>query len=507
MISFFLTRNVAVSILIVSLGTFSIPTQASEQSQGLISEGIQLLQQGDHRAALGKFAAAEKSDRTDADAPFFSGVTSNRVGDFESAVLNLRLAHARGSKNKDLGFELGWAYLGVDSWQHALNILNRYEKAYPGRGKTSEFRGRALIQLGEFELAEEALNEAIRRDPRLEPTARAYLISLALLQGKDNLAMTNLQRLDQKSPEFRAKLGLPEPPISPLSETKPWRVNMSFSIGENDNAIALGNSVPLPADVSHESDQYARLTLDASYDLELNERDNLTFGYALLVDEYDEVSTADTVEHYFWLDFRHQFQPNIFGSVAFSDDYTRLDGDGFSNAVTVRPALSWSHHEWASLEVAYAYTHHNYFTSAAAVQDRDGTEETVSITDYFTPPGTKLRVRAGIYRTWNNRDGEDFDYDSNGLTLAVSHPLNYGITGELAFSRNIDDYDNANSLAGGGFAFSREDQINSLILRFSKPISRTMTVFGQFEDTDNDSNIAFYDYDQRIISIGVTARF
>lgn len=503
----FLIRSFTTFILALGIGPFSTTIYASEKSQRLVAQGVQLLQQSNHRAALDKFTAAEKEDRTDADAPFFSGVTSNRVGDFESAVLNLRLAQSRGSKNKDLDFELGWAYLGLGSWQHALNTLNRYEKAHPGRGKTSEFRGRALIQLGEFEHAETALNEAVNRDPKLEPTVRIYLASLAALLGKNELAMTHLYQLDQQSPKFREQMGIPALPPRPLTATKPWQVNMSFSIGENDNAIALGNSIPLPTDVSHESDQYARLTLDASYDWELNNRDNLTVGYALLLDEYDEVSTADTVDHYFWLDFRRQLRRDIFGSLVLSDEYTRLDGHRFSNTWAVRPALFWTHHDWASLEVAFAYSHHSYFTSTPAVQNRDGSAKTISITEYFSPPGTKLQVRAGVYSTWNNRDGGDFDYDSNGLTLAVSHPLDYGITGELAFSRHNDDYDNANSLAGGGFAFSRDDHVSSWTARLSKPISKVLSVFGQFEDNENDSNIAFYDYDQRIISIGVTARF
>ena len=143
---------------------------ASPESRVLIRQGIADLQERKREEALKKFEAASQADPTDAEAVFYQGFTLNVLGRPLDALKHLARAKAMGYEEPRLTFQTGWALLGVGLWKEAVAALERYEQAHPGRGKTSEFLGRAYLALGEYDRAEAKLEEAIDKEtyPEME---------------------------------------------------------------------------------------------------------------------------------------------------------------------------------------------------------------------------------------------------------------------------------------------------------------------------------------------------
>ncbi len=111
--------------------------------------------------------------------------------------------------------------------------------------------------------------------------------------------------------------------------------------------------------------------------------------------------------------------------------------------------------------------------------------------------------------TKNNSDGTDFDYDSHGLFLGLSHPLPFDITGEATYTRLFDRYRNRNTFTI--LRKRRDDDIDRVSVRLTRPIDiprvHKARVYVGYEFVNNDSNVVVYDYDQHTYTAGLILEF
>ncbi len=496
--------------LALTLG-FSDPVAASPQSDELVRQGVAELKKQNFDEALGRFQAANTADPKDPEAAFFMGVALNRLGRHQAALFVLERAKEIGSTNPELGFETGWALVAVGRFKEAAAQLEAFEKARPGRGQTSEFLGRAYFGLGELDKAEAKLKEAMERDPKLKPTVLFYLA--AVEAGRKNLeaARKNLQALLQEAPE--SPLGrmlreeLARVARAAAIREKPWSVTFALGGGYNSNVIALGDNSPLPQGVTRKNTGFGRFTLGGTYSWLLGREDTLTGGYAFLADLYNQVSSSDTRDHFAYGDYRHVFSRELVGALRVSNEFTQIARTNFRNQFAVRPTLGYRFADWGVTELTYAATTSNYYFNAPKVQDRDGVTHTLGLNNFFTIPGTQLSARLGYFHVWNLADGNDFDFQTNGLQVGLAHPLPWQITGEIAYTRTWDRFEHKNSLAGVGFDFARKDDVDAATLQLVRPISEMLRLYTRYDFTRDHSNISFFAFKQHVVSAGVVVNF
>jgi tetratricopeptide (TPR) repeat protein len=488
------------------------PAMASPASRDLVQQGLADMQARRYEAALQKFEAAAQADPQDARTVFFfQGAALNRLGRHGEALARLERAAQMGSPHPELSFETGWALVRVGRWQEAIAALERYEQRSPGRGQTSEFLGRAHLALGDLPRAEALFQEALRRDPRLAPTVRLGLASIAQRRGDRDAVRAQAERLQQEAPDSpitrrlqeAAALGTAAP-----AAAKPWQVTVSLSGGYNSNVIGLGDTIPLPADISQEDAFFGRATLGASYDFRLGERDSLTVGYGAQLDLYVDLSEANFLDQVWYLDYRHAFGADLAAALRVSDQFSLLDGDPFRNQVAARPAVGYRVTPWSLVELHYTLSVNDYYVETPAVQNRDGLGHQAGLVWFAAIPGTRLLLRAGAFYTRYEAEGADFDLDSVGVFVGLNYPLVWRIVGDVSYVHTFDRYDNPNSLAGpAGFGFKREDDGDAVSVQLTRPVLDWLSVYVRYDYTHNDSNVPFYKYDQHAVSSGVIARF
>jgi tetratricopeptide (TPR) repeat protein len=507
-------RHAAVSMLAVGLllAVTVEPARASPASRELVRQGLAEMQARRYEAALQKFEEAAQADPADARTVFFfQGAALNRLGRHAEALARLERAAQMGSPHPELDFETGWALLRVQRWRDAIAQLERAEQRRPGRGQTSEFLGRAYLGLGDLARAEALLQEALRRDPRLAPTVRLALASIAAQRGDREGVRAQAERLQQEAPDSPIARRLQEaaalvtvPPAAP----KPWQVVVSLSGGYNSNVIFLGDSIPLPTDISQKHAYFARATLGASYDWRLGARDSLTAGYGGQIDLYADIPEANFLDQVWFLDYRHAFTTDLAAALRVSDQFSLLDGDPFRNQVAARPAVGYRVTPWSLAELHYAFAANDYYVDTPAVLNRDGLGHQVGLTWFAAIPGTRLLLRAGAFYTRYEAEGADFDADSVGLFVGLNYPLFWQIIADVSYVHLFDRYDNPNSFAGPtGFGFEREDDGDFVGVQLSRPILPWLSVYARYDYSRNDSNVPFYEYDQHVVSSGLVARF
>jgi hypothetical protein len=197
-------------------------------------------------------------------------------------------------------------------------------------------------------------------------------------------------------------------------------------------------------------------------------------------------------------------------SLSMTNEATSIQRTAFS------PSGNWRWGPNTVTNLSYTYTVANYTNDPVREGlNRDSTNHNFTLShstkvdNDILPLGITFTV--GAFHALNKAEGDDYDYDAVGGFIRVGRELIWNISALLSLSREIDNYENFNSLAGAGFAFKRRDVIDNASLRLERPLDfvelNNVSGFLNFSHVNNSSNLSFFNYDQSTISAGITARF
>ena len=477
------------------------PRQVAQAAVEALQDGVRLLRGGDFEAALTKFRDAEQAG-ADARVAFYLGVVLNRLRRPLEAMQRLAAAELAGVRVGTLDFEVGWAAVNLGQWRHAITRLRRYDRARPGNPKVAEFIGRAYAGLGNYGAAKVWLAEAVRRDPAVKPTVDYYLALIARAEGDDEAARAALERIRREAPDSPVAKALGAPP------RQPWRIVVSAGGGYNDNVIGLGEGVVLPTDISDQASPFITATANGSYEWRVTDADSLVGSYAFRTDDYSKINSADLMDHTFSGAYRRRISRDL--SVVFggAGQYSLLDDHLFRNQYSLGPSVAYRPADWLITELAYTFSLSVYRGAFTEAQDRDSRTHGANLNAYFDVPDTKLQARLGASVVVNNSNGADFDFTSYTLSGSLSHPLVWGVTGEVSYTRSFDNYHDDNSLAGAaGFGFARDDNVDRLGVVVRRRVFNWLSLYARYDYSHVDSNITIYGYEQQVGSAGFVAEF
>jgi len=332
-----------------ALALASAPAAANEASDLLVAEGFEALQSGQLLTATDLFIEALEADPTDGQAAFFIGVGMNRIGDHVQALSAIQQAQRLGYQSPEIDYEMGWALLGLGQHDLAIAALERYEESQPGRGKTSEFLGRAWLAKGDAERARTYFDEAVARDPGLAQSVEFQLAAIEYTGGDSEQAteyLNNVIESDPTSPlgqyltaelqQLAAQSGADQG-----AEDKIWQVIATFTVGNDSNAIALGDLQPLPSGISNNGGQFIQTSLAGSVlayqDPEIGQ---LVLNGSVTARRYgDNLSTIDSESWSVGANYTTQFRSDFILNVApfmggnFNDSNTTNRYVGFRTSV------------------------------------------------------------------------------------------------------------------------------------------------------------------------------
>jgi hypothetical protein len=167
----------------------------------------------------------------------------------------------------------------------------------------------------------------------------------------------------------------------------------------------------------------------------------------------------------------------------------------------------------AELFIGNANSNYRSPTTNPASLDRDSVTRTYGGAIRYSVPSIRTLFEIGYVRAINDADGGDFDYVSNQYSLGATTLLPLKITANVNYAVANNSYDNLNSQAptspptAVAFGFARDDTVKTYGIRLSRPLIGPTTVFMQAQRTENESNIAVYDYRQDDIRLGISATF
>jgi tetratricopeptide (TPR) repeat protein len=453
---------------------------------------------------LGLCAASGAAAAQEAETAFLRGAEANRQGRFAEAEGQLLRAEALGHRDVELDFELGWAAMGRGQWARCIERLERFDRAAPGRGQASEFLGRCHLGQRQPEQAERRFREALQRDPRLAPTVNLSLASIEQSRGDAAGARARLEAVAAaEAPTGRALRELAGPADPVVQPDRPLRLSASLTTGYNDNVIGLGNTIPLPTDISRKGAWFVRLSGGGSYTHQVTARTSATAGYAVLLDRYDGISASNLDDHFVYGDLVHQASPRLGYSLRASAEASHLSSGHFRDVYALRPAVSYRFTGSSVTELSLTHSVSDYKTPVAPAFARDGNSQVLGAVHSFRLPARNWSGAAGITAGRNRTSGPDF----NSASLGASGTLRYQFANRILASAGLgvsqDDYRDPNSLSGA----PRKDRQYVASFQLGGPLRAGLRWYAQAQALRNDSNIAFYDYQQGSVSGGIAVDF
>ncbi|MFT5488740.1 MAG: Flp pilus assembly protein TadD [Paracoccaceae bacterium] len=510
-------------VILLSLCLPSAPAHASKASDNLVARGLVQLKGGKFVAATKYFNGAAQVAPKDPRALFFLGVSLNRLGQHGAALESFQRMWRLKVTHRELGLEGGWAAIAQGRTALAVSLLEPYVKANPDNAKAHEFLGRAYIGDGRLDDAERQLKRAVEIDPAVKPTSLYYLGNIAALRNDGDGVAQALNGILQEAPNTRTGSVLRNTlrraaAAAPQKKRKPWFASVSVSGGRNSNVIGLPENAVLPTDVSSRDSKFTRTQADAGYSWRIDADSILTTGYGFTYERYSDVDGFNSTSHSVYADYRRKLNARIEAGLRVSPALSFTNGDTSVQRTTIAPFTSYRWSETDVTSLRYSLSPTNYTSDPARkVLDRDALNHVLTLShstrvdNKILPLGVNLQV--GLTRVVNEAEGDDYDYASFGGFISASRKLPFDILGSISYSHQRDDYRDPNSLAGAGFAFQRQDRIDRLSLYFERSLSFIdpevdhLSLFVNWQYLNNKSNLSFFNYQQKSLNIGVTARF
>lgn len=488
---------------------------AAADVASLLREGGRKSQAGDFAGAEASFAAAIAAAPEDGRGHVLRGYALGQLRRYQEAVDSLQRAQALGIAQPRLLFELGRAAVESGQWRIAADALEAYEARRPGLGVVALLRGRAELGRGDLAAAEDHLNEAIRRDRRHANEAGVQLARVAAARG-DTAAATD--RLAEVRAELDSALRrAPGPRSADRAPGKPWSVSVSAGAGYNDNVIGLGDSQPLPGDISRQDAGILQQQAQASYGFRIDPSSTLNVSYGLAAVENLGLSRFNQVDNQITADYARRLTDRVGVALRVGGGHLLVGGDSFRSQIGGRLSAAYRWSDSSITEIAYAYARNDFHIDpVVAAFDRDGHSHGIALSQVFALPDSGARVLLGIGLGRNQTSGSDFESTGGSLLGAFSVPIPLRIAGielvpvaQVSATFAVEDFDNPSVLTAAtpGGAFARQDRVARITGAVTVPLRQGLDLYIGHAFTHNGSNIAVFDYDQHVVSGGLTVRF
>lgn len=489
---------------------------ASPESRRLAAEGTAALEAGRPREALALFEEAGRADPDDPEALYGKGR----------------------------------AYFRLGRWYDAAGALERYDRDGPKRAATSAYLGRAYLLLDDYARAELNLKEAVRRDPGLEPSVAPFLDLivtvredavrgaklLAALRGQitgeeetdvereqrerkaERQGRQEKERLERESRERERALAekkereraRKEELRAALRKTGEDKAGPSAALraeaGYNSNAIILGVGRELPADFSQKHAAFARGGLTLGYGRSYKGGKEASGSYTYSQTHFDGLDELDQADNLLRLDARARFGLSLGAALTATERYTQVGHKPFWNRAALQPAVLFWHGGVAELSYEHAWI--DYYPDVAPVFDRDGSSDTLALSESWTFLDGRVKPRLGAAHRENRTDGDDFDSSAVEWSAGLTALLPWRLASEAAYRMERERFAHENSQAEPAGSERRKDTVRVIDLSVRRHLEGSAaSVFVRYTLTDANSNVRLYQYDQSVSSIGLDYLF
>ena len=486
---------------------------ASLESEGRCEEAIELARQahldGIHDARIG----------------LVGGRCQVRLLRYSQALATLDEAKALPPQLTEIDLYRGIALYHLEDYEAARQALDAAREELQGNALLDLYSGLLKLQRDEPREAALLLERARRADSSaVEPVASYYAFLAWRSIDEDTRAKAALERVKRIDPDgpwvAEAERIMTRRHVGSRSD---YWVAIGAGMEYDTNVMVRGNRVPLPGDISDDSDGRAVWSIEGG--AELLRTENWSGG---LVAAYTGTAHIDLSEFNFhyptagaWIDREIGFDTTL--RLRYDFGYSWVGKESFLET------HDWpvsAHHRWeeagrTSLAVVPLLRDYFYDVDPASLRvpytpedvDRDGKGVEVDLEHRYGTGLGDLEVRGGYDYLHYSSDGQEYDFDAHEFMLGLYTSLPFearsrpALVIDLWGSFTYAPYDNPSVYRVTGDSNGpRKDHIWQVGAALERPVTDRVSLVCHYNFVDNGSNVTVYDYDRHIVGGSVQVK-
>jgi len=507
------------------------PAVANVRSQALYARGLIPYNNGQWEQAFRLFNQAVEADPTDALAVYYRGLTQVRRGMTAPAIQDLEQALKLNPALPHAALDLGIAYFDTGQYAAAQPWLERAYHQGTERSVSAYFLGLTLYRLGDDAGALTYFNEA-KADPEVRASAEYYAGLALSRKGDKAAARAQFDQVAREQPQSEigraaeSTTGEARQPPVPGEAKKPWSVYGALAFQYDSNVtIAPSNSQLKAAQgISHEDDGAAVMRAGGGYTLLDTDAITLHASYDFYQSVHFQLTEFDLQGHRVRLDAASHAGAVSYG-IAGTYDFYALNYQSFFQELLGTPWVAYRESPDLATQLYYTARGRDFLRDPYDPA-RDSIDNAVGVRQYVAVPNADLLLTGGyqfdaedtLSHGVNNQPvictptmqtsgcgGRDFQNKGHQFDLGAAFPILDLARVELAYMFRLEDYQFPNSRSN--FYVRRHDVENEFALDVEHDLTPEIALAFDFVGVINDSNIANFEYDRNIVSLGARVRF
>lgn len=499
-------------IFLISFGVSICPKNAfpqppPEKRIDYLKQGISNLQQENFEEAVEDLKKAREKDPKSSTAAYFLGVAYKKTQNYKEAKDNLNDAIKLTPAVKEAVIELADTLYQLGETEDALKQLELAEKEDIAPSQTAFLKGMVLLKLGKNIDAIESFKKAKSLDGEKLAQSADYQIGIATLQeGRLNEAKLIFKEIVVKDPNADISQFADQyinAITKRLKKERPFSLNVGIQYQYDDNVLLKPGNAAVAAGITGEHDSVEVYTLRAEYAPRFKGPFNIKAQYSLYLNTHQKFASHDVQSHTIALVPSYNFTNSSINLLA-SYNYTFVDDDKYLSTITVSPTYTFTLNTSQFALGFLRYQNKAYLKPPLTIdEDRDSNDYAVGASWFFLFAENKGFLNARYEFNKEDSQGKNWSYNGNKFGLSFLYPitenLKFNIGGEAYYQR----YDETHT----SFRITRKDATYTSNAMLSYTIYDDIEIQAQYVYIRGDSNIAVYDYDKNITSIGVSVGF
>ncbi|MDP3787024.1 MAG: tetratricopeptide repeat protein [Candidatus Omnitrophota bacterium] len=494
--------------LITVILSFSLlaPTQISAADSPTLEKGISLYKQENFDEALPILKKAKEEDPNSSLAAYYLGITCKQLQNYKEAKTQLIDALSLTPKIKEALLELVEVLYQLGELNEAKSYIEVAEKENIKPPQIAFLKGLVLLKNGENLDAITAFERAKELDNTLTQAAE-YQIGLANLKEKrfreakkafkDIIVLDPNSDLAQLSNEYMEALNRKE------KAERPFRATLNVSGQYDTNVLLKPGDDTLATGITNESDWREVITFMGQYRQKVAERLVIEPQYSMYLSHQNKIGAYDVLSHTVSVTPNYYLDKATLG-VATSYNYTDVGREKYLTTISVSPLANLIVGKNHMFQGNFKYQDKDYArTPTIADEDRNSDDYSGGLGYFFFFAENKgfLGLHYGINK--EDTEGINWEYLGNRFTASVLYPFLEKFKLSLAGDAFLQNFDNSNTI----FNVKRHDKVLTASSMLAYNFWKAAELQFRYTYVKDHSNIAIYDYDRSIYSLGVEYKF
>ncbi|OQX25115.1 MAG: hypothetical protein BWK80_17340 [Desulfobacteraceae bacterium IS3] len=461
------------------------------------------------------------------------GVFAYQDGDYEDAEKNFRKALEFEPGNPFYAHYMGKTYLKTERYKEAMTYLSQAMKADPDiaglkydmafiKYKTADYAeaaalfkavaekepsnvlayyyaGIALYKQGHYKDAQKYLSRAAEKSPNLQANAYYHEALCYQRMGEIRKALDKFAYVKDHadSESLRENAGKWIQAISEKEKAaKPYSLFLKIARRYDDNVQLEPTDTDTYAD---EGDSATIAYFSGRYQFIDRESLAMGAGYSHYQTWYDDLSEYDLTGSLFNIYTRYRLYPFNFG-LSYLPSYYWADGESYLRRHQFRPDIIMEISDILTGRFSYTYSKDDYLQN----EERNGHSDEFSLDLYCGLPNAIGILSGGLTYEKASASHPDYDYSQLKANLGISLHLPWGMNMDVSGRYYDKKYDNSDSV----YSVERDDSKYNASVSLSRSLFYDwLELAAEFGYTKNDSNIKDYDYEKKVTTLSLTAKY